>query len=198
MTYKRAFFNLDQARAYLNESIIRVNDLPVYISDVYSKNFRKFLLYFIVDKGRRNGEINLNDPKVNMAPVPLGYTNFKGDSFLLSRFPSRQWKVGLSRYNCSIRDMSGKQRRRNYFSAFLDSANLFDTITGVYPTLQEAISIIEKKNANNVAFNRKLAINSSGQVIFSLLEDAVGEIKDNKIDFYPDFEYLRRKLGDVE
>lgn len=113
----------------------------------------------------------------------LGYVNIDGGVVYVSRVPIRRYKVGLSKenttfsvVNCNYHEGAAEAVRR---LKSLSSIELGDCIMGKYPTLQQAVKLIQK-GSHAVAFDRQFAL-QGGSIYYK--KDVVGKL-DKKADVF--------------
>jgi hypothetical protein len=102
------------------------------------------------------------DPDFDWRSPQLGYMNYKGRVWYLTRRAARQFRQGLT---AQVIEGSPNRYERNWFY----TKSMQDCITGVYPTYQEALEMIKNiPNTTQVAFDRRLALVSAGTGVLHL------------------------------
>lgn len=183
----REFYNSAHASSYLSNSIIRVADEPVVVVDAVGTRGKYNIIYHrLVDLGSGEGakSIAYNDPDVDMSPVPLGFS--WTDNPVISgynmnytvhihRNPVRAWKVGLYNRNAEVVKVlgQGSERLKSYW---IPSKMLRDTIVGIYPTIDEALSLVEMKQGV-VPFSRRFAVYGNS-LIYKTFMEPVGYVNE--------------------
>lgn len=190
----KTFYDLAQAQRYLNSSIIRVADEPVWVEETLKKG-ADIMLYFskLDEVGLNPKSIKSTDPDVDMNPVPLGMVNtFIRDqpaAYYCSRSPVRKQRIGLARDNLDVRTVNGRDMAdmRNYI---LPSSALSLTIRNRYPTIARAWGQV-KRTGGTAAISRRLAIDGNARVWYMGYPDYVGMLYGNNITLMDQFIYLQ-------
>ncbi len=173
-------------------TVVKRNNIPVFIHSV--NNNRK--VDFINLGNSDEGYASIEDGFWDFKPVSTGYVNIMDYSFYITRIPRRQYKQGLHHenikigYNCPYDD----QRQSTAFERVksLRCKPLYNTINNVYPSLQQALELLEDECVD-VAFDRQFSVDKGGRVYYKTRY--VGDVdKAGKIVFFDDFEFLRKAL----
>jgi len=195
----KKFYDIDHARMYLNDSIIRVESEPIYVLGIYSENYRRKLKYYtlkdMINDGGKEKYIPLVSPKLNYNPVPLGYSNTKGGCYYISRIAGRQWKMGLHIGNINITDIYGARLSKS-MSRFLSDGSLRNTIINNYPSYRETLENIKSKSIHQ-AFHRRYAITSESQLYHALIEEPIGFCSPTGPVLTPPYECMRNIVMEV-
>lgn len=187
-----AFYDLDYAVMYLNNTIIRLSDKPIYIQEIKhgtKKNSEFILRYSELGKMHRKKDyktVNLAHPKLNMDPVKLGWLavdkKSKKPCVYLSRIPNRTWHIGLCNSNYTYcydqkeRELTGLNSLRGI--SFFLSRELKNTIMGVYPSFKEAYDF-SKEDGKMYAFSRRFAVYQD-KLFYKYIKEPVGEVVDGQ------------------
>ena len=162
------FYDINHAQSYLRRSIIRIEDEPIFVSEIEERKNKvgqstlKILYHTII--GNEMKTINLKSPKVNLAPVPLGLVNISlmpdsYDAVVVSRIPSRMWKIGLTTNNTQIVPVAGKKKTIISSKDLFFSVSFRSTIVGAFPNYFDTVKKLEDgEYANTIAFNRHFAM----------------------------------------
>lgn len=156
----KAFYDLQHAKSYLQSSIIRYRNKPVYISNIsQGQDYDSFLLTYLDLKDIYDGENpklgNFPDDAFDLNPVPLGMLNCKhGGVYYISRMPIRQWKIGLTSQNSTVRTVIEGRGYRGPDRSILYSAEMSKTIQNQYPKIPDILSAVHP----SAAFSRRFAI----------------------------------------
>lgn len=149
--------NLEYAQTRLNKTLVRVGEEPFYIREVddwgdgvavegYFYKSPHIKQTFLV------GELNLE-------PVPLGYVNYEGGAYYLSRKNMREdWRQGLRQGNMFFIGPEG------FFDFPIEPMR--DTILNNYPSFQEAVKYIEEEIVDQVAFSRRFALGRGKRLMY--------------------------------
>lgn len=199
------FFDVGQASQNLRASIIRIADKPVYVMDVVASEPRKInspLLIQYSPLANINEDVEtipLKDIKVDMNPVKLGFCNYLHDegyaSYYVSRYPTRKWKIGLSRENISVMMPGGYEADKYVIGKLFPTKLLAATINNRYPSVKEIIKGFNRYSGTR-AFSRRFTITSELRVYYKTTEQSVGIVKQDKgtISLFDDFFYLKEVL----
>lgn len=138
--------NISLARERLPGSYISLSDLtPIYVADVDSGGGVEYR----VSGGNEFKVGNLEE--MNFSPIQLGYVNSAGSVGYICRMPSRHWRHGVRNNTVYIRNNTGAR-------VSLDDPGLVNTSRGVFPSLDEAMDLVENGEARYTAFSRHYAI----------------------------------------
>lgn len=184
----------DNISMRLLNSVVRVGKTPVYVIDAGAQEIR----YKSLTSGREN-TINLKSPRLDLSPIPLGYVNYRGEIYYLSRMPVRKYKQGLSSESLNMNGRNGRAKD------VLRSKALAKCVLGQYPSQQEAIQRIKDGEIMGLAFSRQFAICENGgfggggenaELSLRFRGKAVGKItrKHDELQLLPSFIYLQEKL----
>lgn len=185
--------SLADQRQMFQGSLVRYDGEPVVIQNISHGGLVDCL--FIGNNSEK--ALVLYDKLFDFKPVNTGYVNIQGYTFFVSRTTRRQFKQGLSRDNVNIKYnvAYGNERHNSAFERLmsLSCKPLYNTIKNIYPKLEQAVESFED-NVVEAAFDRQFSVNSNGSLFYKAKE--VGQVKLDtlKIDFYPDYEYLRNAL----
>jgi len=193
------FYNRDQADNYLRGSVVRVGTTPAYITGVRwgrrnerGENRETVSYESLLNHRRRN--ILLKSTRLNLAPVPLGYIDYgNGASLIVTRVPTRNWKMGLSQSNMKVMDhrQCEVDRPRN----IIRSTELGNTIINKFDSVERARATL--KMAGGIkAFDREFAIDSYDDLWYVNHNEPVGKMG-NEPDLLPQFNFLAEKLKEV-
>jgi hypothetical protein len=192
----RKFHNDDHASAYLAGSVIRVDELPVYVTEVCGG----LMYYKPVEEAKRRAtalNIPLEHPKIDMNPMPLGFYAIKNEKDLngcyLKRGPYRQWKIGLTSENC-VAANPFKHAQRNWPTAghILWTEALRDTVLGIYLTPDAAQDLAKKKECT-VGFSRNFGV-FGDYLLFQDFNEPVGTVINGVPKVDDDFTFLKQQL----
>jgi hypothetical protein len=192
----RKFHNDGHASAYLSGSVIRVDDLPVYVTEVCGG----IMYYKLVEEAKQRAtsqNIPLEHPKIDMNPVPLGFYAIKSEKDFggcyIKRGPYRQWKIGLTSENCVVTNPF-RHAQKNWPSAShcLWTQAMRDTILGIYLTPGEAQELAKKKECA-VGFSRNFGV-FGDHLLFQDYGEPVGTVTKGFPALHEDFTFLKQQL----
>ncbi len=161
------FYDGQHANAYLHNSLIRYNKEPVYVLSAGYTGEDFIFNFFNIDGNHRERTAKIYDSKTDLTPVPLGFIfkeflqgknkELKYETAVVSRFPMRHWKVGLTAETMSLSGLGGPSSFRR--QDVLVSKELANTIKGIYPTYTEAYyRIMNCLPISVIPFSRHFAI----------------------------------------
>lgn len=174
-------YNLEYARTRLVGTIVRLKDngRAVHIEDMSSKTA---YFHYLTDEIRKQDACNLTD--LDITPVELGYINFNGDVYYLTRMPMRRdWRQGLRQMSC----MTPTNKRIDVPMSAIGKA-----IENIYPKFNEAITWVGK-GFTSAAFSRNFAVTNKNTIQYKERFD-VGVIDGDNYLLEPKFEWVREAL----
>lgn len=167
---RKVFYDINMAHSYLVDTVIRYNEKPIYVHSIGYVNGPRapFQLTFSYVGGPFIANLaQTDDPLLDMTPVPLGLLAYPGDggkgwqrTAMVSRYPARKWKWGLSQINCDVRAVNNSFIPPPKAEVLL-SAALRDTIMGKYPDYKTAFRLAKNTRESIFAFNRSFAVSSN-------------------------------------
>lgn len=207
--YVKEFVSTQHANQYLSGSLVRVEDEPFIVSDIISDKRTKYAIGYFTssERGGDTKHIKLNE--INSCSVPLGYVLVKSRSacitFYVSRLPSRQWKVGLTRRNMQTRKIWDPRYvvMRSYTpESLLQSDELAKTIKNIFPSYKEVMKMLDKFSIGSSApFSRNFCVLSTKERDEPVLKlhhknhiKAVGECKEDGPILYSKYQFLQQVL----
>jgi hypothetical protein len=145
--------NVEYASQRLTGTIVRVGEVPVYVSSV-TKTRQEGIICKIHDLQEPDADGDgkfVSVDTLNLKPVPLGYINYGVSCYYLVRKPMRNdWRQGLRRGNSAFVGEEG------FFE--LPYQELSQTILGKYPKVRDALALVETRRKDKVAFSRDFAV----------------------------------------
>lgn len=155
------YFDDEQKRMKLDRTICLYKGEPYYIrADIYGKNL---VSLYELGSMKKIKDVDYREEDFNYTAVSLGYTNWDGVAYYTSRVPERQNSQGLGVYQIMTRP---KMYSENWFV----SEAVKNTIKGIYPSLDKALSEVgnlpgQKKS---IAFSRYFAVESKYRDVIGL------------------------------
>lgn len=171
MAYEEA--GLDDLNTLFLQTVIRYKKQPVYVKAI--TNNRELVLQALENVKEKFPEISLTDSDLDFTPVPLGFANYNGNAFYLSRIPSRQYKQGLASNNLVV-DCLTEGNKTALASKELKKVcnrSISSCILGKYPSLQQALKLITE-GALSVAFHRQFAVDEDWNILYKT--ESVGSV----------------------
>lgn len=182
---KSEHFNYDDAVKKLYGSIILYKGDPCYVST--GDNARSHLLltpigeeFFKKDKSKYI-KVHYNSSDLDISIPTLGYLNYNGNAYYLSRSLGRINKQGISRDTIDCIPS-------RYDEDMFYSSSMIDLLKGIYPTFDEALQRIKEVNGPcSVAFHKHLAIHFQGNHTISYRARSIGSfnLKTRSISIFP-------------
>ena len=183
----------DYANAKLADSIVMLNNMPVYIHGVNNDGQVDYIPL------GWNESYHTDLRNFDLTTKKLGYINLDGGSAsYIARYPSRTWKQGLRMSNIYF-VLRGLSR-----PIPMHSPNFINCILGKYPKIDVCMDILDNSEANSVAFSRSFSISKkSKKGIHSLLfkDRGVGifsqDDKGQHFDLQPEYSFLTEMLNET-
>lgn len=168
----------EYANSRLAETVITHNERPFFVYHVRAGTATGFYLGESIQK-------TVDAKELDTRPVKLGYVNFNGKCYYLSRIPKRRdWRQGLRRENMMCIPHKGIN--------ILSWEVIAPTIIGKYPTFEKCVQVA--KTGKQLAWHRQWAL-SGNSVLYRC--EVVGEVVDGKVNLHKEFTYLREALEEV-
>lgn len=151
----------DDVEQLFADSIILYENKPVYVTEVIGKTLKCTPL----KRGAASFQIPCYDLNIKTKGLRLGFLNFfKNDvpgCVFFERKPIRQYKLGLCRNNVKLSANITGMGLPPHIWPGAQGEELEKTILGNYPTLQEALTILEKYKKGSRAFSRYFCIDAN-------------------------------------
>lgn len=165
---------VEQVNMRLVGSTILVQNEPAEVIACRKVGKTMFIQVAYLPKKTVVDELDLTDPQVNIREFKLGYVNYMNEALYLSRIPARQQVQGLCGRNVHVPPYSRENARvleRGEHSADFNrlrlTAEFRDAIRGIYPSLQEAIAMLDNDDDRiSVAFGRCFALKKDKDLEF--------------------------------
>lgn len=179
--------DVEYASSRLSGTIVRLKDgTPIKIIEVDGS---LMVTYVRLSDNNTSHFCDMRD--LDIEPVPLGYINYSGHALYLTRQPKRNdWKQGLRRSNFVYTTESGGQSR---FDS-IPFKSLADCIVNNYPTITEAIRLLNERNT--VAISREFALKSGGDVLYKNVYK-VGSVSGGELRIDERYEWLEEELEGI-
>lgn len=145
--------SIDFAQGRLLGTVISYDEHPVYIKDIHHDG----IVEIIDVRTSKEKTASLYDKKFSKVPCQLGYCNYNGEAKYLSRIPQRRWKQGID--DNSLYYSTGNRLRNLKCAAFAN------TIEGIYPPFEEAVTRVRENIMASCAFSRYFAVELQGKVV---------------------------------
>lgn len=176
MTSKKTFYDQEHADRYLRNSIITLKGEPIFIHKVGKKGRVDIVYYYVAPFDGSLKTIACNDGDIDITPIPLGLTNtmYRGSPRVIdiSRTPSRNWKVGLTKSNIKVKCLiSGEELNGE---KYIPSVELCSTVKNKYPSYKIAVETMKEMREGTIAFSRIFAIQSDLSLMHKHFTERVG------------------------
>lgn len=188
---KKDFYDVNHANLRLSGTIVRLGDLPIYISEV-NEDWSVRAKYLISYKDLRIPDL-LNSEALDISPVPLGFCQMGETCSYLMRMPRRRTKQGLSEDSINAHDGP-----RNFImESKAYSQSLGNTIINNYPPLAAAIKMLGK-GFYSVGIARNWALYRHGTRTLLLYKyyGQVGELANGVFSLTEEYRYLQESLDE--
>lgn len=168
------------ASTRLNETVVRVGDIPVYVESVGPDG--------VLIKSLKTGKTAIVPlGKLNLKPVSLGYVNYGKVASYVVRIPKRRdWRQGM-RYG-NIRSICGLEAQAIPFS------KMADTIQGVFPSFKACCEGVNKDH-NSLAWDRNWCVDRDMRVAYR--GECVGTVVEGNPMLDEKHQYLEECLRSV-
>lgn len=159
----KLYDNIDDATSKLTGTIVYYDNQPVVVKQVgwdendpnYVKN-ASFCLYLTKSLASHRGSYNvvpLRDPKLNYTRYNLGYANYNGTPVWWYRIPVKQYRQGLKN------DQVANKCATPFFEAPFTPTKALEAMLKVeYPSLREAIELVQENPDDGYAFHPDVAV----------------------------------------
>lgn len=185
----RDFYNLADAKRFLEKGVIQLEKRPIYVLSILAgKNKKsKFVMKYRelgVGKAEEEKTSTLSNPKLDMTPVPLGWLSVTDKSKMagvyLTRQPRRMQRIGFCQENTTMHTnhVVHKKRVPQVTAMFYTSKELRNTILGRYPTVEHAIEW--GKTGEIYPFSRNFAI-ANDKLFYRYFPTPVGVVMEGKL-----------------
>jgi hypothetical protein len=196
--------NINDAMMRLVETMVRYNGNGYQNEPLYVITNNGGLLRGMFPLKGIDVDFEPNDAQVVISSPPLGFINFNGGSWYVSRSPTRNQKQGvcLKRLRAFDAHQTPKNLQFQADNAFLKAIS--KTINGIYPSYSDAE--IMTKETRGLSFDRFWALGATSDPGLRVLQYkdmkvATLFVQDKRFLFVPDFltsskrGYLETKIG---
>lgn len=186
----KTYDTAEYAATRLNETIVRLNGLPVMVLACNHDGNQIMVTYHSIMDDVPPQVAPLS--AFNLDPVPLGYVNFGAKAIYITRMPMRKdWRQGMRMTN--IVDPLGQAHTRMSFRV------IGQTIMGKYPTFERAIESLNRKTKppEGIAYSRDFSIKGGGLLEYKgYFNVGVVNLHDASITIDPKFEWVREAFNE--
>lgn len=193
--------DLDFARSRLDNCVLMWGDEPIYITDIdVGPRAGTFRMNYQVLGTDKTTFTFLPNELLSFSHLPLGYVNQgRAGPIYLMRIPARQWKMGLCGRNLQFTGMKGPGSNEGAVNLphLLLSSHLADTLKGKYPSLQEALYNVQKRDWYGCAFERHFAVAADNALYHTTLGVVGHIVEPRQVVLNPNYSYLTESLEKV-
>lgn len=194
----------------LQSTYIMFDGRPVWVTDVDGPggilNPDQITIRFIptpIVRGTARQHCTLNDPRLDISNLRLGYLNAPEDCVYCSRAPNRSTVQGLNNANVSINNITNNGDEMRY--SLVDVAALptfVDMFTNTYPTVREVLTEFKTSRVRSRAFGRLFALSRDdfrGDYVVHYRNDKVGygDLETGRVNLAKQYSYLREQLVEM-
>ena len=160
---KADIYLLRDVRQRIGSGLIRYKNEPYVVLDVI-RDDSQVIVTSLDSYSNGTSEmktVNVNDPELDVSAIELGYINTKTNgALLLSRGPDRRYRQLTSPDNLTIfSPAKDRDETRNLNrTAILYSAGAVDMFNNVYPTIRDAMILMNSGKIHSVAVSRDVAL----------------------------------------
>lgn len=184
------FGSIDDNNMRLMGTVIRLKNSPIMVLE-----FSGEIMEFEFLRTNKSSRVPIDDERINIKPVPLGYVYDGSRCGYLMRVPRRRYKQGLE-LNATIFNGRGI----NY-----NTRNLADTIQGRYSPLSSAYEEINnREDIYSIPFSRQFCLVRNVNDEFSPYLGWKGYIVGNlnrdtgRFDLLPNWSFLEGTIEEKE
>lgn len=167
----------------LEGSVVRYKGQPVYVISTSGDKCKILLL-------DTDEETLVLYTSLDLSPVPLGFVCTGKAMAYVERRPVRRFKQGLTKDNMFVKDAPWPVARISNTDKCL--AN---TISGKYPSIEEAFQDVREGKRIAVPFSREWGVAKyDGDLCIVHRGDIVGYVTDNVVRLLPEKHFLKESL----
>ena len=196
-----SFYDIAQAKMYLQGCIVMLKGTPVHITNVQETYIDPYgIRYKVVGESVDYKNMHeqfithiSSDGGLPFQPLQLGFLNTHNlQCQSLFRMPIRAWKAGITTENVVMISVFGD--RNPISSKIMHSSDMENVLCNNYPSYEKARSNVSISDGNfyTEAFSRDFALSSNGKLLHRF-EGIVGKAEEN-IDLLPEFNFLQQTL----
>lgn len=153
---------VENAHAKLAGTVFMFDGRPVNCLGAFDSGDNRDQIHLnlqFLPKMRDNVAVSINDPRIEVRNLPLGYVNIFNDAIYLTRTPCRQFRQGLTSNSVVCPQIRRHGVPVYNFKTLMQRPEFTDSMMGVYPTFKEAVDMLLNSNEKlSVAFNRRFAL----------------------------------------
>lgn len=200
----RNFYDLHQARSYLDKTIVAFNNRPFFIKEVHLNDKGYYLYGCYTTTPQSDIKVYVTDKKLSFELPELGFLNFHQDCALrdgtvanlsysscLFRIPQRRWKVGIDSKSVAQEFPNILYRKPFNITTvqqLLFSEGLNDLFFNRYPSILDVKKIIS--HVSNISVSKHFCIDYNGNIYnFLNAKEACGVLDLNSLKPYFENEY---------
>jgi hypothetical protein len=163
----KAYYQQSDAKMRLDGTVCLYDGKPVHVQVMDTKDMVRICP---IDKvytlhPAQWEQVKYTDDKFSYKSPPLGYVNSNGKATYLTRIPDRKQRQGLT---LDIITTRPKMLPGYSFEQSFYTQGYIDCVLNKYPTLDEALALLEKGKAEAVAISRSTALSFLGRNVVGL------------------------------
>lgn len=164
----KAYYQHSDAKMRLDGTICLFDGKPVLVQVVDKKHMVRICpvdkIHTVHPKDWQ--EVLYTDDKFSYKSPPLGYVNYNKQAYYLTRIPDRKQRQGLT---LDILTSRPKMLPGYSFESAIFNQGYIDLCRNKYPTIDEAIKLLDSDKAESVAISRSTALSFLGRNVLGLL-----------------------------
>jgi hypothetical protein len=178
----------------LADTIVALNNEPVHIYDVGGRGPNALTVRYRMFPfdGSEVGESRVDNPEFNkFKPIPLGFINafeLGSQTYFAQRIPMRQSRQGLSSQSFTATALDGSNRLG--LDHLRISEGFREMVAGVYPTFDEAVTMLIPGSSIAVSREFALAKSNGGYVTLYYKKEEVGFVFRDQLYLQADKQFL--------
>lgn len=163
---------------------------PVFVTGV-TEDHTLIISDLKTEKNRK--EICPDDESLSTKPVSLGLCNENGDVFWVERGPARVYNLGLCQQNVVTHNINKGYSIDNQvkIARLRKCEGLVDCILDKYPSLENAMGLVQNKEVKAIAFHKLFAFNKDFELVFKDKKVGMVNPDNGKPIFFPGKSYLK-------
>lgn len=175
-----------------DNTLLILDKRPMYVYDTYRN-----IATVSITGTKMKMDIPLSEDTIIEMPR-LGYINYEGVCIYWCRVPNRKFTFGVNSENTRIyRSDKPLVRKEELIQRefFLDlcSTYVYNTVMNIYPSLSNAVDMLQEQNVFEVAFDRQFSLTKELGVYYKSTK--VGDLHQNmNIVLYDQYKCLEKAL----
>ncbi len=185
---KLKFYDSSHASIRLSNTVVKLKGLPILLGEIRGDYSTTGVILSSCKRIAINSVAEAEG--LDVSPVPLGFTMYRGNALYLMRRPQRRTKQGLHEGAIMCAEL-GRLPRLLECGDFCKS--LAATITGSFPKVSTVMDMFNKDIVRSAPISRNWALNRGGVLMYKF-EGPVGSFVKDQFTLDDDFKYLQETL----